>query len=87
MEYRSAGEYVLDRWRAGLGMEEAVYRLDLYHRAAAHQTTGDNPGLLPESDPRPGHQLRGRVEAAHDGPRPAPVARRLMVSALVSPSI
>ena len=23
--------------------------MDLWHRAAAHQTTGDNPGLLPES--------------------------------------
>jgi hypothetical protein len=49
IEYRSAGAYVLDRWRAGLGMEEAVNRLDLFHRAAAHQTTADNPGLLPES--------------------------------------
>src|SRR5215471_10806544 len=27
MEYRSAGEYVIDRWRAGLGAEEAVKRL------------------------------------------------------------
>ena len=48
LEYRSAGEYVLDRWKAGLGMDEAVNRLDLFHRAAAHQTTSDNPGLLPE---------------------------------------
>ena len=48
VEYRSAGEYALDRWRAGLGHAEAVARLDLYHRAAAHQTTADNPGLLPE---------------------------------------
>src|SRR4051812_14415027 len=48
MEYRSAGAYVLDRWRAGLGEEEASHRIDLYHRAAAHQTTADNPGLLPE---------------------------------------
>lgn len=47
MEYRSAGEYVLDRWRAGLGQEEALNRIDLYHRAASHQTTADNPGLLP----------------------------------------
>jgi hypothetical protein len=38
----------MDRWRAGLGMDDAVQRLDLYHRAAAHQTTADNPGLLPE---------------------------------------
>jgi len=49
VEYRSAGAYVLDRWRAGLGHEEASQRLDVFHRAAAHQTTTDNPGLLPES--------------------------------------
>jgi HK97 family phage major capsid protein len=47
VEYRSAGSYVIDRWRAGLGAEDAVSRLDMYHRAAAHQTTGDNPGLIP----------------------------------------
>jgi HK97 family phage major capsid protein len=46
-EYRSAGEYVLDMWRGQLGQEESRERLDLYNRAAAHQTTGDNPGLLP----------------------------------------
>lgn len=49
MEYRSAGEYVVDYWRAKVGNEDAKQRLDLWHRAAAHQTTGDNPGLLPES--------------------------------------
>jgi HK97 family phage major capsid protein len=63
MEYRSAGAYVLDRWRAGLGGEEAIHRLDLYHRAAAHQTTGDNPGLLPE-------QILGPVVSFVDGSRP-----------------
>ena len=47
-EYRSAGEYVLDFWRAGLGVEESAKRLELFNRAAAHQTTGDNPGLLPQ---------------------------------------
>src|SRR5262245_2101615 len=46
--YRTAGEYVLDRWRAGVGNEEAAKRLALFHRAAAHQKTSDNPGLLPE---------------------------------------
>jgi hypothetical protein len=46
-EYRSAGEYLIDRWRAGLGNEEARGRLEIYHRAAAHQTTADNAGLLP----------------------------------------
>jgi hypothetical protein len=49
VEYRSAGAYVIDIWRAGLGGEEATRRLDLFNRAAAHQTTADNPGLLPES--------------------------------------
>ena len=47
VEYRSAGAYVLDYWRAGLGMEEARDRISTFDRAAAHQTTGDNPGLLP----------------------------------------
>lgn len=47
VEYRSAGHYILDRWRAGLGDDQAIHRIDLYHRAAAHQTTGDNPGLIP----------------------------------------
>jgi HK97 family phage major capsid protein len=49
VEYRSAGAYVLDYWRAGLGVEEASERMQLFNRAAAHQTTSDNPGLLPES--------------------------------------
>src|SRR5262245_19089470 len=46
-EYRSAGEYLIDRRRAGLGERVAGERLELYHRAAAHQTTTDNPGLIP----------------------------------------
>lgn len=48
MEYRSAGQYVMDRWQAGVGVEEARERLALYHRAAAHQTTADNLGVIPE---------------------------------------
>jgi hypothetical protein len=47
IEYRTAGEYVLDSWRAGLGDGEARGRLEIYNRAAAHQTTADNPGLIP----------------------------------------
>jgi hypothetical protein len=47
MEYRSAGAYINDVWRAGMGHEDAQRRLDLFTRAAAHQTTTDNPGLLP----------------------------------------
>ena len=49
VEYRSAGEYVIDRWRAGLGNEEARGRLELYHRVAAHMTTSaDSAGILPD---------------------------------------
>lgn len=47
IEYRSAGEYLIEQWRAGLGDREAAGRLDLYERAASHQTTTDNPGLIP----------------------------------------
>jgi hypothetical protein len=47
VQYRSAGEYVLDMWKAGLGSPDANQRLELYNRAAAHQTTSDNTGLLP----------------------------------------
>jgi len=47
IEYRTAGEYVLDQWRAGLGDGDARGRLEIYNRAAAHQTTADNPGLIP----------------------------------------
>jgi len=49
IEYRSAGEYMRDHIRAYVSHDEdTVRRLDVYHRAAAHQTTSDNPGLLPE---------------------------------------
>jgi HK97 family phage major capsid protein len=47
VEYRSAGEYVLDRYRSMLGEAEAGERLEIFHRAASHQTTTDNPGLIP----------------------------------------
>src|SRR4029077_1157083 len=47
VEYRSAGAYVLDYWKASLGAGDAHQRLDTYNRAASHQTTADNPGLLP----------------------------------------
>jgi len=47
VEYRSAGEYILDYWKGSLGADDAMQRLNLYNRAASHQTTSDNPGLLP----------------------------------------
>jgi hypothetical protein len=67
LDYRSAGEYVVDVWRSGLGVTEAAERLDLYLRAAAHQTTADNPGLLPE-------QILGPVVNFVDQSRPLVMA-------------
>jgi hypothetical protein len=63
LEYRSAGAYILERWKAGLGDKGAEARIDLYHRAAAHQTTTDNPGLIPEP-------IIGPVVNFIDGSRP-----------------
>ena len=49
IEYRSAGAYVAELYYAQLGDGDALERLEIFNRAAAHQTTADNPGLLPES--------------------------------------
>jgi HK97 family phage major capsid protein len=48
VEYRSAGSYFIDRWAAAVGVEDARDRLSVYHRVAAHQTTADNLGIIPE---------------------------------------
>jgi HK97 family phage major capsid protein len=48
VEYRSAGAYIADRWQAGAGVEAAMRRIETYERAAAHQTTPDNLGVIPE---------------------------------------
>lgn len=48
IEYRSAGAFILDYWQAGLGYDEPRRRLEHYTRAAAHQTTADNPGVIPD---------------------------------------
>jgi HK97 family phage major capsid protein len=48
VEYRSAGAYIADMYYGNLGDHEALSRLEVFNRAAAHQTTADNPGLLPE---------------------------------------
>ena len=53
VEYRSAGAYIADMYYGQLGDRDAVGRLEMFHRAAAHQTTADNPGLLPESIVQP----------------------------------
>jgi HK97 family phage major capsid protein len=49
VEYRSVGAYVADMYYAQLGDVDAQQRMTMYNRVAAHQTTTDNPGLLPES--------------------------------------
>jgi HK97 family phage major capsid protein len=49
VEYRSAGAYVIDRYYGAMGDEDSYRRMEMFHRTAAHQTTADNPGLLPES--------------------------------------
>jgi len=61
--YRSAGHYAMDLWRSGLGHQEARDRIETFNRVAAHQTTGDNPGLLPE-------QILGPVVNFVDANRP-----------------
>lgn len=48
VEYRSGGQYILDIWRAHNGDRKATESLEVYHRAAAHQRTSDNLGLIPD---------------------------------------
>jgi HK97 family phage major capsid protein len=50
VEYRSAGEYAVDLWDAGLGDQKAKARIDRWqreNRAASHQTTTNASGLVP----------------------------------------
>lgn len=48
VEYRSAGSYVIDQYAASLGDRPALERLEVFHRAAAHQKTTDNLGIVPD---------------------------------------
>lgn len=48
VEYRSAGAYATDMYKSALGVREATERLEVFHRAAAHQKTGDNLGVVPD---------------------------------------
>src|SRR5690606_40074415 len=48
IEYRSAGQYALDLWQSSLGNREAAERLEIFHRAADHQKTSDNAGVVPD---------------------------------------
>lgn len=63
VEYRSAGEFALDSYKSHLGDREASERLELFYRAAAHQKTSDNLGVVP--DP-----VIGEVLNFVDGSRP-----------------
>jgi HK97 family phage major capsid protein len=64
VEYRSAGAYMLDVWAAQTGGGGAKERLEVFHRAAAHQKTSDNLGVIP--DP-----ITGSVINFIDASRPA----------------
>jgi HK97 family phage major capsid protein len=47
VEYRSAGAYILDVYTANTGDRQAKERLEMFYRAAAHQKTSDNLGVIP----------------------------------------
>jgi len=76
VEYRSAGAYLLDQYSASIGDREAQNRLEVYNRAAAHQKTSDNLGLIP--DPIVGDVVNfidgSRPIVSLLGPRPMPSA-------------
>lgn len=76
VEYRSTGAYLCDYISASTGSREAMERLELFTRAAAHQKTSDNLGVIP--DPIVGDVLNF-IDAARPivgwlGPRDMPSA-------------
>jgi HK97 family phage major capsid protein len=76
VEYRSTGEYLTDYLAAQGGSKSAMERLELFNRAAAHQKTTDNPGVVP--DPIVGDVINfidaSRPAVAFLGPRNLPSA-------------
>ena len=48
VEYRSAGEFMIDMWNSAQGNKSAQDRLEVYNRAAEHQKTGDSLGVIPD---------------------------------------
>jgi HK97 family phage major capsid protein len=48
VEYRSVGHYMVDYVAGSTGSRSAMERLELYNRAAAHQKTTDNLGVIPD---------------------------------------
>ena len=63
IEYRSTGHYLTDYVAASTGSKAAMERLEVFTRAAAHQKTSDNLGVVP--DP-----IFGDVINFVDGARP-----------------
>lgn len=47
-EYKTAGAYAVDAWQASIGNRTARERLETFYRAAAHQKTPDNLGIIPD---------------------------------------
>jgi HK97 family phage major capsid protein len=76
VEYRSAGHWMVDLIGAASGSRDAKERLELYERAAAHQKTGDNLGIVP--DPIVGDVINfidaARPIVSFVGPRDMPSA-------------
>jgi len=48
IDYRTAGHWALDSYKAAMGDRQAQERLELFYRAADHQTTPDNLGVIPD---------------------------------------
>lgn len=48
VEYRSTGAYLADYIAAQTGSQSAMERLEVFMRAAAHQKTSDNLGVIPD---------------------------------------
>jgi HK97 family phage major capsid protein len=48
VEYRSAGHYLTDYIAGATGSKAAMERLEVFNRAAAHQKTSDNLGVIPD---------------------------------------
>jgi HK97 family phage major capsid protein len=76
VEYRSTGAYLVDYIAASTGSKNAMERLETFNRAAAHQKTSDNLGVIP--DPVIGGVLNfidaARPAVAFLGPRDMPSA-------------
>jgi HK97 family phage major capsid protein len=77
VEYRSeyaAGEYAIDMWKAALGHEESREKIQIFNRAAAHQTTADSTGLVPSPilGPVVNYVDSGRPLVSALGPRQLP---------------